>query len=79
MQKGKTEHIIKILKKNRDFIARVVDVELNEKNVFVFDFSEKNKELYNVDLDNTEELTNYVFNKHKKEKKKVGVGGVLRG
>ena len=77
MQKGKTEHIIKILKKNRDFIARVVDVELNEKNVFVFDFSEKNKELYNVDLDNTEELTSYVFNKLKKEKKKVGVGGYL--
>lgn len=73
----RSEKIIQILKDNRDFFSRVVDVEFSEKNVCVLDFTDKNKELLEVDLDNIEEFTNYVFNKIKKEKKKVGVGGYL--
>ncbi len=71
----KREHIVKILQDNRDFFASVVDIELSDKNVFVFDFSDNNSELYDIDLDNTNVFTGYVFEKLKKEKKKVGVGG----
>lgn len=71
----KREHIVKILQDNRDFFANVVDVELSDKNVFVFDFSDNNSELYEIDLDDTDVFTDYVFNKLKKDKKKVGAGG----
>ena len=73
----KSNHVIKILKENRDFFSRIIDIEFTDKNVHVFDFSEKNLDLYEIDLDNTDELTNYVFSNLKKEKKKVGVGGYL--
>lgn len=73
----KVDHIINILKGNRDFFARIIDVELSDNNVHVFDFSEKNLDLYHVDLNSTEAFTEYVFNTLKKEKKKVGVGGYL--
>lgn len=71
----KTEKIINLLTENRDFFARIVDVELNDKNVHVFDFTEANTELLDIDLDDTNAFTEYVFNKLKKEKKIVGVGG----
>jgi len=71
----KAEKIIKILTENRDFFARIVDIKLNDKNVYVFDLSDKNIELFDVDLDNTTAFTKYVFNKLRKEKKNVGVGG----
>lgn len=71
----KANHIIQILKENRDFIAKIVDIELNAKNVFIFDLSDQNMELYDIDLDSTEAFNEYIFTKLKKEKKKVGVGG----
>lgn len=74
---NKSDRIIKILKNNRDFLSRVVDVELTDRNVYVFDFTEANLELYDVDLDSTEAFSKYVFEKLRKEKKKVGVGGYL--
>ena len=73
----KTAHIIKILKDNRDFFARIIDVELNDVNVHVFDFSDNNLDLYHVDLDSTEAFTEYVFTTIKNENKKVGVGGYM--
>ncbi len=71
----KTDHIIKILRENRDFFARIIDIEFSDKNVYVFDFSDKNIDLHEVDMDNTQALTDYVFKTLKKEKKKIGVGG----
>jgi murein DD-endopeptidase MepM/ murein hydrolase activator NlpD len=71
----KSNHIIKILAENRDFFSRIVDVEFSDKNVFVFDFSESNKELFEIDLDDTNALSHYVFKTLEKEEKKVGVGG----
>ena len=71
----KSDRVIKILKENRDFFADIVDVELNDKNVFVFDFSEENKDLFEINMDNTQSLTDYVYKTLKKKKKKVGVGG----
>ncbi|HAF27991.1 MAG TPA: peptidase M23 [Bacteroidales bacterium] len=73
----KSAHIINILKGNRDFFARIIDVELNDNNVYVFDFSDKNMDLYKIDLNSTEAFTEYVFNTLKKENKKVGVGGYM--
>lgn len=71
----KSDHIIKILKDNRDFISRIIDAELSDKNVFLFDLTDQNKELYEFDLDDTNAFNDYIFGKLKKEKKKVGVGG----
>ncbi|MBU8892257.1 MAG: peptidoglycan DD-metalloendopeptidase family protein [Bacteroidales bacterium] len=71
----KSDHVIKILKENRDFFAHIVDIELNDKNVFVFDFSEENKDLFEINMDDTQALTDYVYKTLKKKKKKVGVGG----
>ncbi len=71
----KTDHIIKILRENRDFFARIIDIEFSDKNVHVFDFSDKNIDLHEVDMDSTKSLTEYVFKTLKKEKKQVGVGG----
>lgn len=73
----KAERIVKILKENRDFTAKIVEIELNDKNVLVFDLSDDNKELYDIDLDNTDAFSKYIFGKLKKEKKKVGAGGYL--
>ena len=72
---NKTDHIIKILRENRDFFARIIDIEFSDKNVHVFDFSDKNIDLHEVDMDSTKALTEYVFKTLKKEKKQVGVGG----
>ncbi len=74
---NKSEHIIKILKENRDFFSRVVDIELSDKNVYVFDLTENNNELYDFDLEDTNAFNQYIFNKLKNEKKKVGVGGYM--
>jgi murein DD-endopeptidase MepM/ murein hydrolase activator NlpD len=71
----KSEKVIQILKDNRDFIAKIMDVDFSDKNVYVFDFTENNSELYSLDLDDTNAFTEYVFNTLKKEKKGVGVGG----
>lgn len=73
----KSMYIINTLKGNRDFFARVIDIELSDNNVYVFDFSDKNKDLYKIDLNSTEAFTEYVFNTLKKENKKVGVGGYM--
>ena len=71
----KTAHVVKILKENRDFFSRVIDIELSNKNVHVLDLSEMNSELYQIDIDDTEVLTNFIFDTIRKNKKKVGVGG----
>lgn len=73
----KADHIIKILNGNRDFFTGIIDMEMSNNNVHVFDFSEKNYDLYNVDLDSTEAFTEYVFSTLKKMNKKVGVGGYM--
>jgi len=71
----KAAHIIKILEENRDFFSRVVDIELSDKNVYVFDFTENNRELFDINLDDTKAFSDYITNKLVDEKKKVGVGG----
>ncbi len=73
----KLDHIIKILEGNRDFFARIIDVVFSDENVHVFDFSDKNTDLYNIDLNSTDAFTQYVFNTLKIEKKKIGVGGYM--
>lgn len=71
----KSGKVIQILKDNRDFIAKIMDVDFSDKNVYVFDFTENNSELYPLDLDNTNAFSEYIFNTLKEEQKGVGVGG----
>ncbi|MFP4023811.1 MAG: peptidoglycan DD-metalloendopeptidase family protein [Thiohalospira sp.] len=71
----KSAKVIQILKANRDFIYKIMDIDFSDDNVFVFDFSENNRELYEIDLNDTNAFNEYVFNKLKEEQKGVGVGG----
>jgi len=73
----KSQHIIQILKNNRDFFARVVDVELSDANVHVFDLTENNEDLLRMDLDDTEAFSAYIFNTLIHNGKKIGVGGYM--
>lgn len=77
MAMSKTDQVVHILKGNRDFFAKIMDVELSDENVHVFDFSDKNLDLYKIDIDNTEVFTNYIFSTLKNNHKKIGVGGYL--
>lgn len=72
---SQSSKVIQILKDNRDFIAKIMDVDFSDDNVFVFNFTENNSELYQLDLDNTNAFSEYVIKKLKEEKKGVGVGG----
>ncbi len=55
--------------------ASVVPFNLNDPNVYVFDFSDLNEEIKNADFSSTEKFTDYCFNKLKENNTPVGVGG----
>ena len=55
--------------------ANVVPFDLNDPNVYVFDFSDSNEEIKNADFSSTEKFTDYCFNKLKENNTPVGVGG----
>lgn len=62
---------IAIIKKN---IMPILDFDLNSPNIFAFDFSENNNELKNINLDDTEDFSNYIFEKMKKNNTPVAIG-----
>ncbi|WP_235009815.1 peptidoglycan DD-metalloendopeptidase family protein [Algoriphagus boritolerans] len=51
--------------------------KLNDKNTLILDFTEKNQELKTVDLSNTEDFDQFVFDQLKHKSKKFGIGGYL--
>ena len=55
--------------------ASVVPFNLNDSNVYIFDFSDSNEEIKNVDFSSTEKFTDYCFSKLKENNTPVGVGG----
>ncbi|MFD2200518.1 peptidoglycan DD-metalloendopeptidase family protein [Shivajiella indica] len=56
-------------------IFPVMGEKLNSQNTLPMDFSPRNKDLFQVDLNNTEMLSNYVFGQLNKAEKKYGIGG----
>jgi len=69
-----SQDVINILKEIRNDIAQVVSFDLNKDNLLIFDFTESNSELKNVDISNTEQFTEYTFNLMRKNKTPVAIG-----
>lgn len=55
--------------------ASVVPFDLNDPKVYIFDFSDSNKELKDIDFSDLQKFTDYCFNKLKENNTQVGVGG----
>jgi len=64
-----------IKKLNAHHFASVVPFDLNDPNVYVFDFSDSNEELRKVDLSDPQKFIDYCFDILKKNNTPVGVGG----
>ena len=69
-----SQDVINILKEIRDNIAQVVPFDLNKDNLLIFDFTESNSELKNVDISDTEQFTEYTFNLMRQNKTPVAIG-----
>lgn len=66
--------INKILIKTKNSIGRVVPFNLNDNNVFIFDFTASNEELNNLEIVNTKKFSQYISKKLKQNKALVGIG-----
>lgn len=55
--------------------ASIVRFDLHDPKVYVFDFSETNEELNDLDITDLQKFTDYCFNKLKENNTPVGVGG----
>lgn len=67
--------IKQIIEKNSAEFAQIFPFDLNKSKVFQLDFSVDNKELYSVNLLNTDELDKYIQSKLKKSNSEIGIGG----
>ncbi|MBN2663588.1 MAG: peptidoglycan DD-metalloendopeptidase family protein [Bacteroidales bacterium] len=67
--------ITNLLKKYKSNFANIFNFDLNEIEVYDFDFSVKNEELYPLDLLDTDILTFYVNSKLQDHNCNVGIGG----
>jgi peptidoglycan LD-endopeptidase LytH len=56
-------------------IFPIMGKKLDPKNTLPLDFSPSNKDLYQVDFNNTEKFSDYVFGQLQKAGKKYGIGG----
>lgn len=65
--------LIEKLKANQ--FGSVVPFDLNDPNVFIFDFSESNEEIKSLDISNLQDFINYTFGKLKQNNTPIGVGG----
>lgn len=65
--------LIEKLKSNK--FASVVPFDLNDPNVYVFDFSDSNEELNGLDFSDLQKFIDYSFDKLKENNARVGVGG----
>jgi peptidoglycan LD-endopeptidase LytH len=71
---NKSEEVIRVLKNSEKKIAPVLGFNLNRVNVFAFDLSKDNHELKQINLNNTDQFTDYVFNTMQEKNTPVAVG-----
>ena len=64
--------VIKALNRIKNQIVAVVNIRLDD--AFVFDFTEKNRELQSIELSNTKEFTRYIFRKIRENNGVAGIG-----
>lgn len=60
------------LMKNNFF--NILNQDLNNENLFLFDFTEKNEELKKIDLFNTSAFNDYIFNTLRDNNSNIGIG-----
>jgi peptidoglycan LD-endopeptidase LytH len=65
------ENVLKSFKEN---FSPVVPFDLNKENLFIFDFTESNKELAEIDLSNSKMFTDYIFGKLEANNTPAGIG-----
>lgn len=68
-------NIEKILLQHRNKFSNILPFNFKNDKFFEFDFSVNNKELYNINLTNVEQLSNYVQQKIKQHNANFGIGG----
>lgn len=64
-----------ILKQNKDQFHRVIKFDAEHDKIYTFDFTERNKELEKIDLQNIEEFSHYITDILKNHDAKFGFGG----
>ena len=66
--------IVSLLKRNQDQFAPVVPFNMDAENVVIFDFSQENKEMEQIDLFDVDSFSGYVFGKLNKAGAEFGIG-----
>ncbi|MDQ6763533.1 MAG: peptidoglycan DD-metalloendopeptidase family protein [Bacteroidota bacterium] len=64
-----------LLQKNKDQFHSVIKFDAGHDKIYTFDFTEKNKELEQIDLQNIEEFSHYIIDTLKNHAAKFGFGG----
>ncbi len=68
----KTQTILSLLQEI--FVKPIVPFDLNLKEVVVFDFTKENADLQKIDLSDTDQFSEYIFDSLKKNNSPVGLG-----
>jgi peptidoglycan LD-endopeptidase LytH len=68
------QKIIEVIKNRTKDIFPIINFDYQHENVFIFDFTENNKELLKVDFANIKEFSNYVFGKMEENDSPVAIG-----
>jgi len=68
------EQIKSVLLKNQSQIGKVINFDFNNTPFFIFDLTEKNKELLNLDLSDQDKFIDYIFSSLQKNNCEVGIG-----
>ena len=63
-----------VLLKNQSLIGKVVDFDFNNNPFYIFDLTENNQELLNLDLSDQNKFIDYVFESMKKNNCEIGIG-----
>jgi len=68
------QEVIDVLKKIKDDIHPVLDIDFKSKNILIIDLTENNDELQKIDLSNSEEFTEYIFKELEENDSHVAIG-----
>lgn len=69
-----SERVRSVLLNNQNLIKNVIDFDFNNNPFYIFDLTEKNEELLNLDLSDQDKFIDYIFNTMKKSGCEIGIG-----
>lgn len=70
----KKQDVIRALNRVSPNIKNVLNFDFNSPQLCIFDFDEKNKDLMNLDIVDTQALTKYIFGKMEEDNTNVAIG-----